>query len=116
MFGCTRGQHSIAREASISPIFGGFRPGFHFSARFFLVGLPLARLTGPPPGTASAVPAPSRGGVRNVRNAGPIPYMAPPYCHCTIRVKKYAVPLSREYPICTSLIFSRLHAIPLPTF
>ena len=70
---CTRGQQSIAREASISPKFGVSRPGVHFSARFFLVGLPLARLAGPPPGVAAAVPASSRGGVRKVRNAGPIP-------------------------------------------
>ena len=73
IFGYTRGQHSGAREASISPIFGVSRPSVHFSARFFLVGLPLARLTGPPPGAASAVPASSRGGVRKVRNADPIP-------------------------------------------
>ena len=68
----TRGQHSIAREASISPIFGVSRPGVHFSARFFLVGLPLTHLTGPLPLAASAVPAPSRGGVRQVRNTGPL--------------------------------------------
>ena len=45
-----RGPHSIAREVSISPISGYSRLGIHFSARFFLAGLPLARLTGPPPG------------------------------------------------------------------
>ena len=63
----------MAREASISPIFGVSRQVVPFSARFFLVGLPLARLTGPPPGAASTVPASSRGGVRQVRNAGPTP-------------------------------------------
>ena len=55
MFGCTRGQNSIAREASISSIFGVSRQGVHFSARFFLVRLPLARLTGTPPGAAASV-------------------------------------------------------------
>ena len=38
-------------------------PGVHFAALFFLVVLPLARLPGPPPGAASAVPASSRCGV-----------------------------------------------------
>ena len=41
--------------------FGFSRHGVHFSERFFLVVLPLARLPGPPPAAASAVPAPSRG-------------------------------------------------------
>ena len=83
-FDCTIGQHSIAREANRSPFFRVPRPDAHFSACFFLVGLPLARLTGPPPGAASAVPASSRGGVRKVRNAGPIPEMSPPVCHYTV--------------------------------
>ena len=65
--------HSDARDAGISPIFGVSRPGVHFSARLILAGLPLVRLTGLPPGAASAVPASSRGGVRKVRNACPIP-------------------------------------------
>ena len=30
--------------------------------------------------------------------------------------QKYAASLSREYPICTYLIFLRLHATPLPPF
>ena len=72
-FDCTIGQHSIAREANRSPFFRVPRPDAHFSACFFLVGLSLARLPEPPPGTASAVPASSRGGVCKVRNAGPIP-------------------------------------------
>ena len=84
IFGCTRGQHSIAPEAKISPIFGVSRQSVHFSSRFFIVGLPFARLTGPPPRAASAVPASSRGGVRKVRNAGPIPEMSPPVCHYTV--------------------------------
>ena len=42
---------------------GFSRQGVYFSARFFLVVLPLARLPGPPPAAASAVPASSRGGV-----------------------------------------------------
>lgn len=54
ILGRTRAQHSIAREASISSIFGVSRPGVHVSARFFFVSFPLARLTRPPPGAASA--------------------------------------------------------------
>ena len=85
---CTRGQHSNIREASISPTLDVSCPGVHFSARFFLVALPLARLTKPPPGAASAEPASSRGGMRKVRNAGPIPYplRSTPVYHYTVLV------------------------------
>ena len=64
-FDCTYGRHF--------PDFRGSFPGVYFSARFFLVGILFARLTGTPPGVSSVVPALSRGGVCNVRKARPIP-------------------------------------------
>ena len=73
IFGCARGQQSGAREARISPILEVPHPGVHFAKRFFLVRLPLARMTGPPPEAVLAVPASPRGGVLKVRNASLIP-------------------------------------------
>ena len=115
-FDCRRGKHSVAREASLSPIFGFSRQGVHFSVLFFLVGIPLARLTGPPPGAASAAPESSRGGCVQSLKRRPYPLGGTALmslhdgpCH------KYTVPLSREYPISTSLIL-RLHAMLLLPF
>ena len=56
--------------------FGFSCRGVHSLARFFLVVLPLAGPSRPPPAAASAVPA-SRGGVCKIKDAGPIPLIAP---------------------------------------
>ena len=90
------------QEASVSPIFGVSYPGVHFSGRFFLVGLPHARLTGSPPGKPR--PCPRR-------------LVVPLYYHCTIRVKHIPCAIIYgEYPIFTSLIFLPMYAIPLLPF
>ena len=90
--------------------FGFSCRGVHSLARFFLVVLPLAGPSRPPPAAASAVPA-SRGGVCKIKDAGPIPLIAPLHC---LACQEHT--MRRCYPICTYLIFLRLRIIPLLPF
>ena len=98
-FDRTRGQHFSD--------FQGFSPGCP------LLGALLPRQVfsrspdRPPAGDGLGLPASSRGGLRKIRNTA--------FISLHYRWQKYAVPSSREYPICISLIF-RLYTIPFLPF